>query len=69
MPAVVTPMSENTQLHRNAGGRHPKKTRAPKPSPVTVTQVHRGIWAEAMKIAGNDPKRITIISATKVEIV
>jgi hypothetical protein len=36
--------------------------------PVSVLQVHRGIWDKAMALADGDAKRIQVLSPTHVEV-
>lgn len=50
-----------------AAKRKARRPRKPN-SPVEVVQVDRRVWKEALKIAKGDPKRIKIISRTRVEI-
>jgi len=47
--------------------RHKRTKKVPDPV-VTVTQVHPGIWASALMLAGGDASRITVLSPTKVEV-
>jgi hypothetical protein len=46
---------------RRRGGLNPHPV-----SDVTVTRVHPLVWAEAMRRAGGDAKRIEVLSATSV---
>lgn len=46
-----------------------RSSRARKPEPeVTVTQMHPGIWREAMRLAGGKASRIQIVSKTHVVV-
>lgn len=35
---------------------------------ITITQVHPGVWATALRLAGGDASRITVLSPTRVEV-
>lgn len=47
-----------------------RRTRRPRyaDGDVTVVRVHRTVWREAMRLAGGDRSRITVLSPTKVEV-
>lgn len=50
--------------------RYGRRVRRADPAfPVTVLQVHRGIWERALDAAHGDAKRIRVYSPTKVEVV
>lgn len=54
-------------LHRNAGGTMPRKPRS-RPAPVTVTVADADVLAVALKIADGDASRLTIVSATRIDV-
>lgn len=64
-------LSKSYRVHACGAVRTPRQ-RPPRmrdaAQPVTTTRVNRGIWEVALKAAKGDPRRIRIISDTKVEI-
>lgn len=45
-----------------------RRSRKSRSGPVETIIVDRRVWAAALKIANGDPKRIRIVSRTRVEV-
>ncbi len=58
-------MTEAFRIVELAAGKQPKGKRR-KGNPVTVVRVNSRVWAEAQRISGGDPARLTIVSRTTV---
>jgi hypothetical protein len=58
-------VSADYRVHGLAAGRYPRR-RPPRPQPVATVRVVPVVMAEAIRLAGGDPRRIEVWSATEV---
>jgi hypothetical protein len=52
-------------LHRNAGGRFPRRSR-PRTEPAEVVRVDPEVWAVALRLAGRNVRRLQVLDAWSV---